>query len=192
MNDLFDLFSSSANRQRPTGIGYLYAFGGLLIVIGLIVLTVFEFPHFSNTLQIKRLVLISLLVGGALGGLLGWQLSRPVFDLLDKVKIILIASVFCMIFMPTLASLSNRLFSYHPLRQEAASLVKIEAYQSDRFGNYLGKDPEPTGYFTHVILQNKLFRIRSKKNIFATAQDGDTLTIPLRKGLWGYSFIELK
>ena len=190
MNNLFDL-SGSSNRLRPSGTGYIYAIAGLVVVIGLIVLTVFEFPHFSNTLHVKSLVIISLLIGALIGAFLGWRFSRSVFDLLDKVKIILIMTVFCMIFMPTLASLSNRLFTNKPIIEQPAQLVKLEEYRSDRFGHYLGQDPEPTGYFTTVVLGNELFRIRSKKNIFAGAQRGDTLLVPIRKGLWGYSFIEI-
>ena len=158
-------------------------------VLALIVFYVLEIYYINRTFKVGWLMGISALVGLAAGGWIAYNLRQTGKDLTEKIELY----VFCMLmgafFAPLLGSLSNRLLSFHPVRQEAVEFVKQEGYKSDRFGILQGEEVELDGYYLFFLRHGKVERITTKIPLPPDIQRGDTLYLPTKKGLWGFEWI---
>ena len=177
------------NREKLKTSEYL-RYGGLgVFLILLIVLYVFEFRHFDNTLRVKGLVIASLIVGALLGLLLGIRYRHRGADLTEKVQIFVFFIVISMIFMPLIGNLSNRLLSFRQAVPTEVEFVEERPYLSDRMGVIKGEEIKPTGYYLFFYHQQTLFRIKSKTARFGGLQRGDLIQLDIKKGLWGWQVV---
>ncbi|MDX1942335.1 MAG: hypothetical protein SFU99_17350 [Saprospiraceae bacterium] len=161
----------------------------LLGIVGLIVLYVFEFEYFNRTFQVGTMTFWSMLIGIAFGLLVARRFLKSANDLIDRVRVVLLCTVGIAIFMPLFASLSNRLWSFHPTTPVAVEFVESEAYIGSALGLMRGEKITPTGHRTFVYRDTKLLKIQTKEALFPEAQRGDTVQLPVKKGLWGFEFV---
>lgn len=180
--------SLSYEREKMTRWEYL-KYGSLAIfLLVLIVLYVLEFPYFSNTFGVKKLVVASLVVGGLLGGIIGYFFRKEAEDLTERIQIYVFFIILTMIFMPLIGSLSNRLLSFQAAATEQVEFVQVEPFFTDRFGILKGEKVKPNAFHTFFYRQDCLSYIRTKTNIFSLAQTGDLINITTRKGFWGFDY----
>ena len=171
---------------------YLKSFFIALGLILLVVLYVFEFPYFSNTLQAKNLIISSAIIGILIGIGLGRYFAKSTKDSLERLQVFVFFIFLSALFMPLFGSLSNRLLSYHPIQSEQVELFKREARYVNRFGAIKGEKIEPTDYFTFIIRSGNLERIKSKRSLFEEKKKGDLVEIAIKKGLWGYELFVIE
>ncbi len=160
-----------------------------LLLVGGIALYVFEFYYFQRTFELKPLLLIPAALGVALGAGLGWKLSRDAEDGVEQIQVYLLCIVLSALFLPLLASLSNRLLSPHPVVWEDVVFFEEKAYVSDRFGIIGGEPAKPRGYYLFILRKGKLERIDNRHSMSPAPERGEIILIPVRKGLWGASWV---
>ncbi|MFK7935056.1 MAG: hypothetical protein AB8G22_16210 [Saprospiraceae bacterium] len=177
--------------EQMSRLEYL-KYGSLAIfLLLLIVLYVFEFPYFSNTFGVKKLVVLSLFVGAGLGAVIGYFFRKEAEDLTEQVQLYVFFIILTMIFMPLLGSLSNRLLSFQEVAAEQVEFAEIEPFFTDRFGILKGEKVKPNAFHTFFYRFDALSYIRTKTNIFPDARRGDLININTRKGFWGFDYAVL-
>ena len=160
-----------------------------LALLGLMAVYVLEFYYFKRTFEIKTMSWVAALIGLADGALLGWLLSRKTGDAVERIQVFFFCLVLTTVFAPLIASMSNRFFSPHPLRWESVVFFEQKPYISERFGLLQGETPKPRGYYLFFIREGVMRRIDNRKPLTKAYQRGDTLQIPVRKGLWGVEWV---
>ncbi|MBK6901903.1 MAG: hypothetical protein IPH04_03580 [Saprospirales bacterium] len=160
-----------------------------LAFLGLIALYALEFYYFKRTFGIRTMSLVAAGIGAVVGVILGAALSRKAEDAVDRIQVFLFCIVLCAGFSPLLASLSNRLLSPHPVKWEGVQFFEEKAYISERFGVMKGEKVKPRGYNLFFMREGKLVRIDNRLPLPGKPQRGDTLQIPVRKGLWGVEWV---
>ncbi|MEL7020606.1 MAG: hypothetical protein AAGK47_03285 [Bacteroidota bacterium] len=165
-------------------------YGGLAVfLLVLIVLYVLEFPHFSNTFDMKSLVLWSLLLGAIVGMGIGYGFRKEAADLTERVQLYLFLMVLTMIYAPLVGSLTNRLLSFDTASAEAVEFVETVPFYADRFGILKGEQIRPNAYHTFFYRQGRLSYVRSSTPLFPDAKMGATVEIKTRQGFWGYDCV---
>jgi len=165
---------------------YAYALLLTLLIVGLIVLYVFEFPYINRTLHGGRLVLGALLTGAILGGFLGYRYRHQAADLTEQVQLYLFFMVLTALFMPLFASLSNRLLSWQPVQQVTVEFVEEDSRFVSLYGLTKDEQMRPNRYYLFFYYQGELFRIQTNTPLATGLEQGDALQLPLKKGLWGF------
>ncbi|GJM36166.1 MAG: hypothetical protein DHS20C18_51670 [Saprospiraceae bacterium] len=160
-----------------------------LTLIGLVVLYVLEFNFFHLTFNLPGLIIKGLIVGLVLGIGLAIYYQKQASDLTERVQLYVFFIVLCMIFMPLVVSLSNRLLNFAEPVMLQAEYVDIEPYYSDRFGLTKGEKIKPSGYFLFFYYNNRLKRIRLENPPFQDYARGATIVLPVKKGLWGHAVV---
>lgn len=160
-----------------------------LSFLGLIALYALEFYYFKRTFGIKTMALVAAGIGAVIGAILGGALSRKAEDAVDRIQVFLFCIVLTAGFSPLLASLSNRLLSPHPLKWESVQFFEEKPYISERFGIMKGEKVKPRGYNLFFIRNGTLERIDNRLPLSVKPQRGDSLQIPVRKGLWGVEWV---
>ncbi len=158
-------------------------------IVGLIVLYVFEFEWLNRTFHSRSLVFIFLLLGALVGYLLSKKLRKTGKDWVEKLQLTLLIAVPLALFAPLLGSLSNRLLSFRAEQSIPVELVEEKAYFASIFGVLQDEKVKPTGYRSFFYKDQQLLRLQSKTPLFEGAEQGDTVQLPLKKGLWGFEFV---
>lgn len=180
--------SLSYEPERMSRVEYI-KYGSLgLFLLAMIVLYVFEFPYFSNTFGVQKLVFISLIIGAIIGIVIGYLLRKDAEDLTERIQYYVFFIILSMIFMPLLASLSNRLFSFQKETTEQVRFVEITPFYADRFGILKNEKVKPNAYHTFFYRENDLCYIRTKSNVYTSAQPGESISIQTREGFWGFDY----
>lgn len=148
-----------------------------------------EFDHFNLMPRSKGLVIPALLIGGSVGLIVGLYWQRRYQDTVVRLQIVMACFFALLIVAPLLASLSNRLLSRQPLRYEEVEFVQERAFFASRFGAIKGDSQMPTGFYLFFYYKGRLVRVSLEKSYFDTAEDGDLILIPVKKGFWGIDFI---
>jgi hypothetical protein len=166
-----------------------FIFLSMMALLGVIVLYVLEIQWFQNYFEAKNLVVFALLAGVAIGVLLGYLLRNKAKEQVEKMQLWVACLIIPVLLMPLIASLANRLFA------EQATPTKVEfweekAYLMNRFGQIKGERMEPSGYYIFIIKNGEMVRLESDKPMFPNAQKGDTVEVPIRKGLFGVAFVD--
>ena len=186
---MIPLPDTSSNRIKLSRREYLIFGGAGFLFFFLIVLYVLEFPYFNRTFNIQTLVWISIAIGAVLGAFLAYRLRKYGKDLTDKIQIYVACILLCALFSPLLGSLSNRFLGFHPTTPQTFEFFKEEGYVSSRFGVLEGEDLELTGYYLFFFRGKELHRINTTLPLAEGIQPGDPITLPVRKGLWGFEWI---
>lgn len=170
---------------------YLLYVGSAMLFFGVIILYVIEFFYFDKTLRIGRLVGVAMLIAIVVGSYMGYHFRKQAEDLTEQIQIYIFFIIACLIVMPLFANLSNRVLAFRPVEMKEVELVKVEPYFSSRYGLLKGESPEPSGYRVYFIYDNELKQVSVKKLWFAEPEQARFITIPLQKGVWGFTFINL-
>lgn len=174
----------------------LLIFLGTLGLFGVIGLYIHEFQWFQNYLHPSGMVVGSLVFGAVVGLGLGFYFQKRGEELVDRIQIWTVCLVLGVLPMPLLASLTNRIFA-----AQAATETKAQFWQTSKHvikggvGRpiFLLQDPnkqDVVGYFIFLIVDGEMVRVESKTPRFADNQQGDTVSVPIRKGLLGVDFVE--
>lgn len=180
---------SGGNRERYKASEYLLYGGAGFLIIFLIVLYVFEFSHFNRTLNARRLVVGSLLVGVILGVILGRRFQDSGEDMTEKIQIYVFFIFICGLFMPLFGSLANRLLSFSAATPVPVEFVEEKPFYSSLYGMLRGERARTTGYYLFFYKDQRLHRIENKQPMFPNAQQGDTVAVPVKRGLFGVEFV---
>lgn len=168
----------------------LYAFLGVLVFVASIWLYVREFPYFSNTIGVGKLVGVSLMAALLLGGGILWFWKahfKPWERHLPQVLFILL---FCPLFAPLLASLLNR--SAGETTYMKFEFIAETPYFSSNYGLLKGEKIRPTGYFLAVRDGDLGYRFRYKQQAYyPLTKPGETILLPVKKGLLGFQVVLL-
>ena len=168
---------------------YLLGFGAVLLVIGLIVLYVFEFRFFDRTLEFNRLFVGSMLLGGVAGFLLGYRFRGAGRELIEKVQLYVFFIVLCALFAPLFGSLSNRLLSWRGTRDVSVEFVNEEPRFASPYGVIIDEPLEANRYYLFFYKDGVLYRIKTDTLHYPDLESGDTIVLPMRRGLWGFDVV---
>lgn len=178
-------------RERLAATEYLkYGFIAF-VFLGLIVLYVFEIPYFHNTFAAGNLVLKSLCTGLFLGAVLAYRFSSSAQDLTETIQLYVFFIIICMVFMPLLGSLSNRLLDDQQAELREVEFVDEVPFYASKYGILEGEKLEPSGYYCFFYHNARLERIKSDKALFFEKTRGDNVEIFVKKGFWGFEYMPL-
>lgn len=167
------------------------AFLLVAVVIGLIALYVREFAVFARTLEVRGLVVGSMIGAGVLIGLGVYALRHRLQPWERHGTELALVAVFGVLFAPLLGSLLNR--AAGPVAYQTFQFVSEAPYMTAGYGVLKGEKIQPTGYRLRVLEGGRLFRLRYKKQAyFPLSRPGDTISLPLRTGLFGVRVAELE
>ena len=184
--------SGGGNKIKLDRSGYLKVGIAASIILGLIVLYVFEIKHFDLVLNTTLLLAYAFGCGIVLGILLGNHFSKGVKEVFEKMRIYMILIVLCIIFMPLIVNLANRLLDFRSPELKEVSLENVEAYISEKYGVLKGEDVKIAGYKIVLIMDQEVLQIKSKLNPFPNNNKGDKVQIAIHKGLLGINFVGFK
>ena len=160
-----------------------------LALLALVVVYTFEFYYFQRIFHVKQLLLIGALIGAGVGTVFGWRLSRVVEDSVERIQVYVFCIMLAVVFMPLLVSLSNRLLSPHPVQWEDVVFFEEKPYISDRFGILKDEKVKTTGYHLFYSREGTMYRMDNRHKMGVSLKRGDTFQIPVRQGLWGFSWV---
>ena len=169
----------------------LTALAGVMLFFGLIWIYVLEFPVFTNTVDVRLLVLASMLAGAIAAGVLLYALRtrlRPWERHLPEVFIIL---VFSILFAPLSGSLLNR--AAGKTQYKPFLFVSEHAYVSAPYGLLAGEKTGISGYRLRVESAGRSYFFQYKKQrYFPLTKPGETVLLPMRRGWLGFRVLELQ
>lgn len=164
---------------------------GLLILVFLTmpVLFIIEIKYLNRTLYARQMLLSAMMIGLVLGIVLGYRFQKKMDEAVVRMRTFAVSIVLGVILLPLLASLSNRLFGLYPIQNVPVELVEVSPRYSSRFGISPQEKVTPHYYITFFYKDQKLLNIHTQVPLFPNAERGDTVTLPIKKGLWGYEII---
>lgn len=161
----------------------------VLLLVAVITLYVKEFYWFNRTLNVERLVLWSMTMGGA-GGVVAWLfLRQKAADAIDSFRLLAFCLFIPALLMPLLAGLSNRLLSPYPVVTTPVIFESELAFYSSPMGIVKGEKVEPGGYYLFFYHQDRLYRIENRTAQFGGVRRGEIVALPMQKGVWGAVFV---
>lgn len=176
------------NRANLKKEEYIRGILGTLFILILIVFYVKEFQFFSNTFQIKSLVIWSLLVGGIIGTIVAFRVSQRYSNLYDKFTMYPFFIILFMVVAPFFGSMTNRVFSMQEKKNTEVIYHHKSIYTKSRFGFVKGEKIKPDGGYLFFIKDKKIERVKTNVNSFPDAKEGDRINIVIKKGFWGYEY----
>lgn len=169
----------------------LYAILAVLGFFILIALYVNEYRFLSNTIGIQGLVVGAMLIGLAIAGtglwfgkdrFTPWNRHRP--------EVLLIV-FFSVIFSPLFGSLLNRAFSLKAY--ESFEFVSETPYFASGYGVLKDEKLQPTGYYLSVREKGNTHRFKYKSQAYyPLTKPGETIMLPVRRGIFGPRVVLLK
>lgn len=162
------------------------------VFVGLVVVYTQEFYWLSRTIDVKALVIASLLIGLAGGLLWGHLYARREEGLTEKIQLYVFFGVLCMVFAPLAGSLSNRLLSPFPAAVVEVDFVGQEAYYASRSGPIVGEEAAPTGYTIDFYYRQRVRTLKVDAPMADPPERGESIGLLMQKGLWGAVFIQSK
>lgn len=180
------------NRIKLDREGYIKVAFAFLIIIGSIVLYVFEFRQFDLILEMKRLLLYALVVGLVIGIWVSRKLSAGEQEAFERMRIYMITVLVVLIFSPLYISLLNRWLDFREPEYREASFEKADAYISENYGVLKGEDPEIAGYKLTLVLDQEVLQLKAKQNPFPNNKTGDKVLLPIKRGLFGISYVSFE
>lgn len=169
----------------------LFALLAVLLFIALTSLYVFEFPVLSNTLGVGRLVVGSLIVAGLVAAVVLWFWRERFKPWERHLPEVLFIALFCPIFAPLAGSLLNR--SLGKIEYQPFEFIAEMPYFASNYGLLKGEKLEPTGYFLTVRENGQGYRFKYKgQPYYPITKPGETILLPVKKGLFGFRVVVLK
>jgi hypothetical protein len=152
----------------------------------------FQAPYFTNTFDIARLLIGALCIGGALGFVLGKFLKVYGEDISERVAIHAICVAGGMIIFPLIGLYTNHALSYNTPLSTKVTFVREEPLITARFGITKNTKDNIDAFYTHFMKDGKIDRVRTKHSLSEQVSEDKILYLPIRKGFWGYPFVEAK
>ncbi len=169
----------------------LLAFVSVIGLFGLIWLYTREFYVLSNTIGAKQLVWGSMITAAILlTGCIGWFRKR-FMPWENHITELLFIIIFGILFAPFFGSLLNRFLGVSIT--QPFDFVSEMPYAAMGYGIMKDEKITPTGWYLTVREAGKVHRFRYRTHAYyPISRPGDTLLLPIRKGLFGFRVMELK
>jgi hypothetical protein len=163
----------------------------LLTFFGLIALYALEFPVFSNTLHVGRLVATAMVFGVLVGAALWYRFRARLAPAENHLPEIISLLVLPPLFMPLFASLLNRAGGREEYR--AFRFVSEQPYVAERYGFLRGAEVRPSGYYLTVEAEGREYRFRyAQQAFYPITRPGESILLPVRRGLLGFRVVQLR
>jgi hypothetical protein len=164
---------------------------GVALFFGLIYGYAHESPYFSNTFDSNHLFFRGLGIG-ILVGLIGFfYLKNNATDALESFQIGAFSLLLGAFVFPFLAIFSNHFFAEKGPLSIKVNFERNEPIRTGRFGISKGKLPEIDGFYTYFLRNGDIDRVRSKQQLFRGVEQGSEVELPIKKGFWGFKFVEI-
>lgn len=167
------------------------AFLAVALFSMLVWLYVREFDVLSNTIEAKRLIVGSMIVGALVSGGILWQ-YRSRFTPFDRhFPGVILILVFSILFSPLFGSLLNRAFGASST--QSFEFVAETAYFASGYGILKGEKLKPTGWRLSVRegLHERRFKYKSQP-YYPLTKAGEPVLLPICKGIFGIRILELQ
>ncbi len=159
-----------------------------IVVITIPVLYTLEVNPLNRTLHADRMMAISLVIGLAIGILLGYYFQKAATEIVGRIRTYAVCIMLSVLVLPLLVSLSNRLLSFQAVENIPIEFIEESPRYSSRFGAY--EAAQADSYVTFFYKAEQLHRIQTPQSIFPNAQRGDQMNLPIKKGLWGFEIVQ--
>ena len=169
----------------------LYALLAVIGLVGSIFLYVREFDVLSNTIEVGRLFVLAILLAVLLaGGILYWLRDRLSPRGKHWPEIISI-SVAVLVFSPLFISWLNRAGGHD--EYQSFEFVSEQPFTVAGYGFLLGEKIRVNSFRLHVREGRTMHRFKYKSQAYyPITKTGETILLPMRKGLFGIRFLELE
>lgn len=158
---------------------------------GLIWLYVREFPVLSNTLYIRLLLLMAVVLGLSLSATTLWVFRNRFRPWARHIPELLSISTVYLLFMPLVMSLLNR--AGGSVSHEPFEFIAESPYLAAQYGILKGEKIQPTGYRLRVVKNERIYTFRYKNQAyFPLTKPGETVLLPLHTGLLGFPVVQLQ
>jgi len=169
----------------------LYALAAVAIFVGLMMVYVRELDCLSNTIGLKPLLWGSLLVVASITAALLWRFRDRFVPLENHFPEVLCIAVFSLLFAPLWGSVLNRVVATKGSR--TFLFISERTYFSSGYGWMRQESPKPTGWMLTVNDKGKVRQFRYKKQpYFPITQPGETIELPVVKGVFGVDIVDLR
>lgn len=175
-----------SNREQYTLKERVIYTGLGLVFLGMLVLYVFEFPHFDRTGDVSYLVLFAGVAGVLTGALIARNYRHVAKGPTETMQIYVFCIGVSLMFMPLLVSLSNRLLSFHPFEEEKALVLEADKRITERFGILKGDKIPGQKIRMTVEINHQIMRYTTDEVDSKLPMRGDTILVKTRQGLWGF------
>ncbi|MBC7777379.1 MAG: hypothetical protein H7246_18240 [Phycisphaerae bacterium] len=163
----------------------------VIILSILMMLYVYEFSVFSNTLEMKRLVLISTLAGAVLATVPLWIWRARFMPWKEHFSTAVLILTFSIVFAPLFGSLLNRGLGTDGT--DSFEFVAETAYFASGYGVLKGEKLKPTGWKLILKEAEHQWRLSYKTQaFFPLTKPGEKVLLPVRKGVLGVRVVGLK
>lgn len=167
------------------------AFIAVLIFGCLVWLYVREFAVFSNTIEVKNLVIGSMTVMAILVAGLLWRWRSRFMPWNRHVPEFLLILIFSLLFAPLFGSLLNR--SLGTEETQSFDFISETAYFASGYGVLKGERLRPTGWRLTVREEGVERRFKYKNQAyFPLTKPGEKVLLPMCKGVFGPRVMRLK
>ena len=163
-----------------------------VVILALLMwLYVREFKVLSNTLEIKGLIIGSLLAMALLVGGLLWKWRNRFIPMDRHFPEVVMIVVFSLLFAPLFGSLLNR--SLGTNTEKSFDFVSETAYFASGYGVLKGEKLSPTGWRLSVVDQGHTYRVKYKAQAyFPLTKPGEKILLPVRHGIFGVNIVQLR
>jgi len=189
----FDFFNSDASGGNPEKMekaDYLKGAGGGLTIMAVIVFYALELDHFENTIGVKSLLIFSFIFGALIGVGLAYYISKRLTDPVERIILFVPIFLCVTLLMPLLVSSSNRILSFSEVQQIEVQFLQTNRFVKSRFGEVEGLEDQNDGYFLFFVKDGEPKRVKMNENYYPLADRGDKIKVPIRRGLYGFEFVE--
>jgi len=188
---MIPLPESGGNRIKLPASGYLKAILITILIFLAIILYVLQFEHFDKILNTSYFLLLSLALGLALGILIGKRYADKEHDIVEKMRLYMICGGLCIVFMPLFIALTNRLLDFKAIQFKDAQLLEFRPQTSQPFGYLKGEEYNITHYKSTLLINEDIFKIKTRVNPFPEHEVGDQILVPVRQGLLGIKYLHM-
>jgi hypothetical protein len=150
-----------------------------------------EFSVFSKTLEVKRLVLISMLAGAVLAVGAVWLNRSRFMPWEEHFPTAVMILIFCLVFAPLFGSLLNRGLGHETV--QSFNFVSETAYFASGYGVLKGEKLKPTGWKLLLRERDHEWRLSYKNQAyFPLTKSGEQINLPMIQGFLGVRVATLK
>ena len=163
----------------------------VLAFFGLVWLYVREFAVLFNTIGAKGLILGSMIMAAviAIGSLWRWRERFTPWE--RHTPEVLFILIFSVLFAPLFGSLINRTLG--KTENQSFEFISEAPYFSSNYGILKGEKLRPTGWYLNVRENGRLRTFKyTTQAYYPLTKPGDTILLPVRKGLFGCRVVLLK
>ena len=168
------------------------AWGIVLFMIFLIASYVHEFDYIGNTINSEDLIWKSLALAFIIGNYIGWRFHQRGEEQVDRIRIWSAAILLPLFFAPWLGSFTNRIISERSTTYQMMEFIDEKPFAASAYGFLKDEEIKGDGCYLFVFYKNKIHRLKRPTCEFYQKSNGDQISLPLKKGLWGYEFISFK